>query len=253
MTLKDLKYLFNSPPEKIIEWYRNKKLLLNWNWWETWKDAHSHSFSVAKVMKLDILQDIKNALLKRFEKGETFRQFRRRLEPYLRSKGWWGKVKAIDVPGADPDSLEDPEEVVQLGSPHRLKTIFRVNSIVAFNSGRYKFQIEDAVNRPYWQYVQIMRETKRAAHNKFHLKVFHYSDPIWDILYPPNDWNCGCRVRSFNSGDLERLKLEVSLGSDWMEIATEIIPEEWRYNPGKTSFPLDLDKYDPDIASKYKP
>jgi len=251
MNVNDLKYLFNLPPEKIIEWYKNKGLVLNWDWNETWQDAHARSFTVAKVMKLDILQDVHNAMIERFEKGTTFRKFQRKLEPILRSKGWWGKVKAKDVPGYDPNSNVDPEKIVQLGSPYRLKKIFRINSNVAYNSERYNFQMEDAVNRPYWQYVQVMRETKRTSHNKFHLLVFHYADPIWDILYPPNDWNCGCRVRTLSAAEVEKQKLTISVGSDYLEYAQSIIPEEWRYNPGKTAFQVDLGKYDSKIAKQY--
>lgn len=251
MTLEDLKYLLELPPEEIINWYKAKGLRLNWNWYETWQDANAHTFTVAKVMKMDILQDIHDEMINKFETGETFRMFRKNLEPKLRAKGWWGKVKAKDVPGYNPASGIDPEKEVQLGSPHRLKTIFSTNANVAFNSNRYQFQLEDAVNRPYWQYVQIERKTKRETHSRFHLLVFHYSDPIWDVLYPPNDWQCGCRIRTLSAVDLQRKKLTVSLGSDYLDFANTVIPEEWRYNPGKTAFQVNLNNYDPSISSKY--
>lgn len=251
MTLEDIQLLLNMPPEEIIIWFRQKGLRTNWDWYETWQDAHAQTFTVAKVMKMDILQDIKEAMVERFENGETFEQFKRKLEPILKEKGWWGKVKAKDVPGVDTDSLDEPDKIVQLGSPHRLATIYRVNTNVAFNSAHYKFQIENAVNRPYWQYLQIQRESKRKTHAKLHKLVFMYNDPIWDIIYPPNDWNCGCRVKALDKKELDRLGLSVSNGSDYLEFVNSIIPEEWRYNPGKTAFQVDLSKYDSDIAKQY--
>lgn len=248
MTDQQIKFLLALPPEQIVNWYKSKGLALVWKWNELWQDAHNYSFTVAKVMKLDILQDLKDEVDKIFEQGITFEQFRKNLEPILKSKGWWGKVKAGDVPGYDPDSGIDPNKIVQLGSPARLKLIYRVNSSVAYNSQRYKSQWANRESRPYWWYQQLQRETKRKSHEKFHNKVFLATDPIWDKIYPPNGWNCMCSVRALTRSEFEERKLKLYDGSQF-DFDDKIIPEEWQYNPGKTAFKPDLNKYDEEFKN----
>lgn len=243
MTTDQIKFLLNLPPEQIVNWYRSKGLQITWNWWDLWQDVHNQYFTVAKVMRLDLLQDLKDHVNKIFESGITYEQFKRNLEPILRSKGWWGKVKASDVPGYDPASGIDPDKIVQLGSPHRLKTIYRVNSSVAYNSQRYKSQWANRESRPYWWYLQLQRETKRKSHEKFHDKVFLATDPIWDKIYPPNGWYCMCSVRALTKTEFEERKLKLYDGSEF-DFNDNNIPEEWLYNPGKTAFKPDLNKYD---------
>lgn len=190
MNEQQLRFLLSTPPEQIVNWYKSKGLASFWNWNDLWQNAHNNSFTVAKAMKLDILQAIKDEVDKIFTQGITFEQFKKNLEPVLKRLGWWGKVKASDVPGFDPSSGIDPDKIVQLGSPQRLKTIYRVNSSVAYNANRYKSQLANYESRPYWLYVQLDRATKRKSHEPFHNKVFMYNDPIWDTIYPPNGWNC---------------------------------------------------------------
>jgi len=190
MDTNQIKFLLSLPPEEIVSWYKTKGLTVTWSWRDLWQEAHSRSFTVAKAMKLDILQSIKDEVDKIFDSGITYEQFKKDLEPILKRLGWWGKVKASDVPGYDPASGVDPNKIVQLGSPSRLKTIFRVNSSVGYNSLRYKNQWANRESRPYWWYIQLDRPTKRKAHEYYHNKVFLATDPIWAKIYPPNGWFC---------------------------------------------------------------
>ncbi|MBP3923964.1 hypothetical protein J6E39_01820 [bacterium] len=57
-----LKGLFKLAPAKAIKCFRNKKNALSWDWYEIWQDAHKKSFTVAKVMREDILKDIRASL-----------------------------------------------------------------------------------------------------------------------------------------------------------------------------------------------
>lgn len=248
MTPDQLKYLLSLPPEEIVNWYKSKGYTFSWNWQDVWQDAHAKAFTVAKVMKLDILQTIKTEVDNIFSKGITFEQFKRNLEPMLRDLGWWGKMKASEVPGYDPASGTDPNKIVQLGSPARLRTIFQTNSNVAYNSGRYKFQIQNAASRPYWLYNQLERKRKRKAHAVYAGKVFMYDDPIWNKIYPPNGWLCGCFVTALIKEEVEARGLKVWKGSD-VRVDVE---EGWDYNPGKAAFAPDPAKYDKDIFAQYK-
>lgn len=229
----NLSYLVNLKPEEIIKWYESKGNVISWDWQEVYAQAHAKSFTVTKAMKLDILQTIKDEYINSLEHGNTPRDFSNNLEPTLKKLGWWGKQKAKDVPGYDPKSGIDPEKVVQLGSPHRLQKIFRINSTVSYNAQRYKFQMENTATHPYLQYIQVQRPSKRDEHAKFDKKVFRYDDPIVSIIYPPSDWECKCRMVGKSAADLKREGLKVSSGKDF---DTSDIPEEWRHNPGEAFF-----------------
>jgi uncharacterized protein with gpF-like domain len=116
------------PPEKVQEYFKQKGYQVTWNWLDMWQKAHNHSFTVAKAMKEDILTDIRLMVDRAIDEGLTFQQFRKELEPRLQAKGWWGK------------QVINGEEV-QLGSPYRLKTIYRTNINVGYSVGRYQEQI----------------------------------------------------------------------------------------------------------------
>ena len=44
--------------------------------------------------------------------------------------------------------------------------------------------------------------------------VFRHDDPFWDSHYPPNGFNCRCRVRAFTEDDLKERDLKVTSGNE---------------------------------------
>ena len=245
----DVKYLIGLKPEFIIKYFKKKGYAFSWNWEDTWNEAHHKSFTVAKGMKLDILQDIKNGMDKAFNDGITYEQFKRDLKPVLKSEGWWGKVAAKDVPGYDPASGVDPEKIVQLGSPRRLETIYRTNIRTSTAAARWNAQTEQSKERPYLQYLQTQRPNKRPEHAKLHERVFRVNDPILNKIYPPNAFGCDCRMRSLTGAEVKELGLSVSGGSDYDDFQPA---EGWDYNPGKTDYTPDLSQYDAALVKQYK-
>jgi len=197
-----LRALFGRPPADAIAFLKSKGLGLTWNFQEMQDDAHARTFTVAKAGKLDILADIRGALVDNLEAGGTLDDFKRNLIPTLRAKGWWGKQVAVD-----PDTLD--AELVQLGSVRRLKTIYQTNVQSAYMAGRYKRQMEaDAF--PYLQYLAVMDGKTRPSHSLLHGKIWRKDDPVWDTIYPPRGYNCRCRARALTAGQIEREGLAVS-------------------------------------------
>ena len=63
----DLKGLFKLSPTLAIKYLKKKHNKVSWDWYDIWQEAHNKSFTVAKAMREDILQDIKEAVEKMFE------------------------------------------------------------------------------------------------------------------------------------------------------------------------------------------
>lgn len=186
---------FKLPPEKAIEYFKSKGYTFSWDWTDTLQEAHARAFTVAKAMRIDVLQDIRGMLQKSLDEGLPFQQFKKELEPQLKAKGWWGKKMVGDDQGGTQ---------IQLGSVRRLKTIYRTNMQTAYMAGRYKGMKDVAMRRPYWMYIAVMDSKTRPGHKILHGKVFHHTDPFWNTHYPPNGWGCRCRVKSVSQREVDR-------------------------------------------------
>lgn len=200
------------PPEEAIAFFKSKGYEITWNWDDMAQEAHTRAFTVAKATSLDILKDIRGELQKALDKGTTFSQFQKDLEPRLRAKGWWGVQEGVDADG-NPTS-------VQLGSPWRLKTIFQTNMQTAYMAGRERQMRAVSQDRPFWKYIAVMDGKTRQAHRELHGKIFRFDDPFWDHFYPPNGYNCRCRVVTLSPREIERDGLKV-LSSNG-----QIVPQE---------------------------
>lgn len=228
----DIDYALSLPPEKAQEYFKQKGFVFTWDWEDMWQKSHNKAFTVAKVMKQDVLEDIHGMVNKAIDEGITFHQFKKELEPRLKVKGWWGKVDGV-----------------QLGSPHRLETIYRTNLDVAYSQGRYQEQEAVKEYRPYWMYVATLDGNTRPAHADLHGKVFPADDSFWDIHYPPNGWGCRCMVRNLRKEQVREkgLKIESSKGrisSETVKIGKKEVKQplfdgkktvspDWAYNAGK--------------------
>ena len=207
--------------------------------------------------RFDILADIRAELDNALANGITPRKFADNLAPRLKAKGWWGKGVV-----QRPDGTA---ELVQLGSPHRLKTIYRANMDTARAVSRHQVQQSTVEARPYWMYDALNDGRTRPHHAAMDGKVFRHDDPFWDTHYPPNGFNCRCLVRALTPEQVEQRKLKVEssegklhatqqrVGTDKQtgEViyrpATEyrdgdfsFTPDAgWNYNPGAAGGPFD--------------
>ena len=197
----DLKAIFGLEPEQAIAYLKSKGYAITWNWQEMVDQAHDISFTVAKAMRLDLLSDIRGALETALQSGQTLKQFIADLQPVLESQGWWGKQVIVDSQGVG--------EMVQLGSPRRLKTIYQTNLQSAYMAGRKASMEETTDTHPYWMYVAILDGKTRPSHRALHGQVFRHDDPIWASIFPPNGFNCRCRVVALTESAVKRRGLRV--------------------------------------------
>ena len=244
-----LKALFKLSPVLAIRYFRNrgKQNTLTWDWYEIWQDAHKKSFTVAKVMREKVLNDIKDALDKALNEGKTFRDFSKELKPILQKRGWWGEQIVVDSKGN--------AEKVQLGSMYRLKTIYRVNMQTSYMTGRYATQMDNVDNRPYWEYVAVMDSSTRPEHAMLNGLVYRYDDPFWKSFYPPNGWNCRCRVNALSDYKLKKKKLTVYDSNGHLSEEMRLVSKKsGEYKPVTVyTDPLTGKRIAPDVGWSYNP
>ncbi|SFB28512.1 phage putative head morphogenesis protein, SPP1 gp7 family [Pseudomonas simiae] len=197
----DLKAIFGLEPENAVAYLKSKGYAITWNWQEMLDQAHDQSFTVAKAMRLDLLSDIRGALETALQDGQTLKQFIAVLQPTLESQGWWGQQVIVDSQGVG--------ELVQLGSPRRLKTIYQTNLQSAYMAGRKASMEETTDTHPYWMYIAILDGKTRPSHRALHGQVFRHDDPIWAAIFPPNGFNCRCRVVALSEAAVKRRGLKI--------------------------------------------
>lgn len=267
----DLAEAIALPPEEAIAWFRSKGYAISWNWQETLQEANSRAFTVAKVTDLDLLKTIRQALDQALAEGKTERWFIDTLTPVLQKAGWWGAFET--------DTADGGTRKVQLGSPRRLRLIYRQNLQSAYMAGRWQEQARLRESRPYLQYVAVLDSRTRPTHRALNGRVFRFDDPIWQTHYPPNGWGCRCRVRQLSEFALKRrgLKVESSDGllstkrvfagedyetgeKTYVEVTGVKMPGQgdpfftdpgFSFNAGPATFQPDIDRYPADIARQY--
>lgn len=189
---------FDLAPERALEFFREKGLKTSFAWQDMLHEEHDRAFTVAKMMDLDLLSDVKAHVDRAIAEGRTFREFAQELKPELVRRGWWGKAEMID-----PQTGE--KKLVQLGSPRRLRTIFDTNLRTAYAAGHWARIQEYARSAPYLMYTAVLDARTRPQHRAWHGTVLPVDHEWWRTHTPPNGWNCRCTVIQLSARDLLKL------------------------------------------------
>lgn len=205
---------FNLAPEKAVEFFRGKGLAASFAWQDMLHEEHDRAFTVAKMLDLDLLADVKEYVDRAISEGWTRRRFIDELMPTLINRGWWGRQEL-----ADPATGETVE--AQLGSARRLKTIYDTNLRTSYAAGHWERISANARTAPYVMYSAILDGRTRAAHAAWNGKVLRADDPWWKTHTPPNGWNCRCTVIQLSDRDLKRM------GKDGPDDAPSSETREW--------------------------
>jgi len=220
--------------EEAVAYLQKKGYVFSWNWQEQIDMNHAAVFTIAKAMKMDILQSIRDELTKSMKSGTGFDGFKKNLEPLLKKKGWWGK--SLDAEG---------KEIV-LGTPWRLRTIYKTNMQSAFMAGRWEAFEDNKEDRPYLMYVAVMDDNTRPEHAALNGQIHHIDSPFWDEFMPPNAYGCRCRVRA--------LTKEQYQGREHPRKPRGVEPDAgFRNNPAKEALKIKRSDYSPDIWEAANP
>jgi SPP1 gp7 family putative phage head morphogenesis protein len=211
MNARDLVEFFDAPaaasftlvPEQALAFFRAKGLATSFAWQDLVADEHATAFTVAKMMDVDLLRDVQTSLADALERGVPFREWADSITQVLQGKGWWGRQRVVDP-------ISGQLVVAELGSPGRLRTIFRTNMQSAYSVGAWQRIQQQAAEAPYLLYDAVDDHRTRPEHAAWDGRVYPVDSPFWRQHYPPNGWNCRCGVIQLSDDDLEALGLKVS-------------------------------------------
>lgn len=240
----DLGYAIGLKPEEAIKYFESKGYTIGFNWHDVDARAHATSFTVAGVLKQDILEDIRQAQQAHIDGGGTLRDFERQLTPVLTRKGWLAdKARLV----ADEDGVLEGKQL----TPRRLRTIFETNMQAAYGAGRYAEQMANAEFRPIWERVAVMDLHTRPRHAALNGFTARYDDPVWQFMYPPDGYHCRCRIRARTEADAERLGIQVR---SWEQ---DIVTVQQAWGPNDTrevkALRFNGELYTPDAGFGHNP
>lgn len=231
---------FTLPPAQAIGYFKAKGLKVTFDWRDMLGAEHASAFTVAKMADLDLLADVKASLEDAIEQGLSFDSWRDTIVPLLQQKGWWGRQ-------AVTDPLTGETVVAQLGSPGRLKTIFRTNVQTAYAAGQWEQIQEQADVAEFLMYDAVDDHRTRPQHAAWDGTVLPVTHEWWATHYPPNGWNCRCGVIQLSAEDLDDLGLAPSAKApaggttNWtnprtgkVEKVDKGLDPGWNTNPGAT-------------------
>lgn len=194
---------FDVSPAQAISIFRAKGLTPTFNYTDQLGRAHAQSFTVAKMMDIDMLGQVRASLDSALANGQPFKEWSKTITPVLKSGGWWGRKEVIDPATGLP-------KLAQLGSPARLETIFRTNLQSAYAAGQWEGIVEQSGIAPFLMYDAVDDFRTRDSHRAWDGVILPVGSAWWRTHYPPNGYNCRCGTVQLSPDDLETMGLEQS-------------------------------------------
>ena len=183
------------------------------------------AFTVSGYTKAQILKRFYDEILAALEDGNTFSEFKKNMNDFLKAEGYEG----LDPLQAD--------------------LIFRTNIQTAYNVGHYEQMTDPGVMklRPFWQYDAVNDTHTRPSHLAMDGKVFPADHPVWNTWFPPNGFRCRCTVRTLSKRQVEARELKVE------DRFPAIAPDpHFGTNPAKVQFSPDMKGYPDALVKAYQ-
>lgn len=205
--------------------FDGKTLMPRYHYMDVLAREHAVAFSVAKMMDEDMLADVQSALTDALANSTDFDVFKKRMEPYLMAKGWWGKELVVDP-------LTGDAKKVQLGSTRRLRTIYHTNLHASYAAGQWQRIQETKRGLPYLQYMPSVAGKQRDKHKQYYGIVRPVDDPIWQMIMPPNGYGCLCWVKQLTRSQARRAGISDEVELEMVDVENPRTGETMRVPAG---------------------
>ncbi|MRN38941.1 phage head morphogenesis protein [Neisseria sp. N95_16] len=262
-----INFALGSAPEKAIEWLKTKQVTAE-NYRNLTDSEIAKVYTIARMTDLDMLNDIKQSMVKAASDGQSFADWNKGILQHLQNKGW------LHPNGHDGKVIIDPTSGEVFGAPRRLENIYRTNMQTAYNAGQYQGYMANIDSRPYWMYDAVGDHRTRPAHAAMDGLVYRYDDPFWATFYPPNGYRCRCSVIALSERDMQREGKVLSQSGEHNLVETHKVYNKkgdsyptiaykapdgslyttdrgFGYNAGRMNYRPNLDQYDRALAHEF--
>lgn len=91
-----------------------------------------------------------------------------------------------------------------------LRTEYDTAYLTAESSAAY-WRLQDQTDIfPYWQYITVQDGRVREEHAALHGLTLPANDPRWAKIYPPNGWNCRCRIVPLTANEVQEADIDTA-------------------------------------------
>lgn len=234
----NVRRMVRMTPARLTDYLQRRGYRITFDAGQLAAQMHDRAFTVAKVTKLDLLQDIHREVALAMKDGKTFAEFRTGFDAVLSKHGWANRKEVIDP-------VTGRRAMVNLSG--RAKVIFQTNMHKAYQTVDYNVRLGETQERPFWQYRTQEDDKVRDEHQQWQNKVFRWDDPFWNMHHPPNGYNCRCYVVALTPDEVRSRGLEVEGGAD---IGEEGVHPHFQAPPSLDWEP-NLGEYDPELRNSY--
>lgn len=174
---------FDVKPLDAIKFFQRKGLRTTESYADMTGAAHAEAFTIAKMMDVDLLGQVRDSLSDALANGVTFEDWAKEVGPMLDRAGWKGNT------------------------PWRLETIFRTNMQSAYAAGQWREIVAQSDIAPFLLYDAIDDHRTRPLHHSWDNTVLPVGHAWWNTHYPPCGWNCRCGVIQLSADELRAMGL----------------------------------------------
>ena len=185
-----------EPKEAFAAFARRGALKQSFRWQDVWQSEHGRAFTVAGVMRDDVLRIVQDEIRTSLAEGRSLIDFKERITSQLTGKGFWGDVEVTDPATG--------ETRVSRFDNRRLQLIYDVNLRQSNAAGRWERIERNKALFPLVLYRTMQDEKVRVAHAAWNGVALPVDHSFWQTHYPPNGWRCRCIAFATNERDLQR-------------------------------------------------
>ena len=224
---------FHRPFDEQLAFFKQKENVPTQRFDDVLAAGHDRAFMVAGATKAELLTDFNKAVTKAIEEGKGLQWFQKEFDSIVKKHGWEGWTGSESAAGRD----------------WRTRIIYQTNLSTSYAAGRYaQLKDPDVIKlTPYWKYIHSDAVAHpRPLHLEWDGTVLPHDDPWFDEHYPPNGWNCHCRIEPCDASEYEgaanKGKAPDNGTYEYKDKAgnTHVIPKGidygFGYTPGKSTY-----------------
>ncbi len=177
--------LFKMNFSEAIKYITQRYPVLFDNLEEITQEVRKNFFWIKKSTDLQITKSLLESLKSSVTNGLSLKSWRKNSKEVLEKSGFGDKG-------------------------YYTENVFRTNVRSFYSAGHYEAQSKNIKNKPYWLYDGIEDGREREHTRMYNGKVFRADDPIWQKIYPPNGYNCRCKVIALDYEQVAREGYNIS-------------------------------------------